>query len=129
MTIVVTIRSNRLARQDGNGVLSKEEIDAVPMGDQGDMKGNAEVRSESDIILSYLIHSAVISKKLETRRDIPGSRYLKQCVHDADMVNSSETFGSPQEMFGQMDLDGDGEVTRISDEAVQLLLKRGCHSV
>mmetsp|Transcript_57918 Transcript_57918/g.126635 ORF Transcript_57918/g.126635 Transcript_57918/m.126635 type:complete len:156 (-) Transcript_57918:141-608(-) len=44
--------------KDGNGVLSKEEIDAVPMGDQGDMKGNAE------------------------------------------------------EMFGQMDLDGDGEVTR-----------------
>jgi len=48
--------------KDNDGVLSKEEIAAVPLGDTGDMKG--------------------------------------------DMT------GKAEEMFSQMDLDGDGEVTR-----------------
>ena len=53
-----------LARsQDQNGVLSKEEIDAVPKGDQDIMEGNAEVRILDNFSCDF-------QETVETSRDI-----------------------------------------------------------
>ena len=123
--------------EDKDGVLSKEEIASVPLGDQGDMNGKAEVRSES-----YLIHSAVISKKPETSRDIPGtsgcSRYLKQCVMRtwSTLVNCETnlapgdvlTNGSGWRRWGQPNLRGScaalADVLSLLESLIKILIDR-----